>query len=286
MTKTNFANVNVLDNFYQTSSYYPMPVVLISTVAETGQTNLGPYSLCFPHIIGGQHAMMLISRATSNTAENIRRTGLAAINFIPDKRKYLKNSVMLGYPGETTEEKMKNSIFTLMPSMRKEQQQGVRYPEIVNESIQVFECTLDPQYDYRYSEMENHFVLRIDQILMQDRWKKSLFEGNGRFPNLPVDFGYRNSTCFWFANHRKPFSIAIPKSKGISVDTVQYAADRLDPDIVWEHDACARLVKVPRVFLNTVLKGINDEARRRGMNVVTARLVEEMNDKRRNEKKA
>lgn len=48
-----FTEVRVLDNFYQTSSFYPMPVVLVSTLAESGRTNLGPYSLCFPHIITG-----------------------------------------------------------------------------------------------------------------------------------------------------------------------------------------------------------------------------------------
>ena len=56
-----FVDVRILDNFYQTSSFFPMPVVLVSTVAETGQTNLGPYSLCFPYIIAGEHAMILIS---------------------------------------------------------------------------------------------------------------------------------------------------------------------------------------------------------------------------------
>ena len=29
-----FVNVRILDNFYQTSSFFPMPVVLVSTVAE------------------------------------------------------------------------------------------------------------------------------------------------------------------------------------------------------------------------------------------------------------
>jgi hypothetical protein len=75
-----FEDVSILDNFYQTSSFFPMPVVLVGTLAENGQTNLGPYSLCFPHVVSGQHAMMLIARGTSNTAANIRRTGRATIN--------------------------------------------------------------------------------------------------------------------------------------------------------------------------------------------------------------
>ena len=36
---------------------------------------------------------------------------LGSINFITDKRKYFKEAVRLGYPGETTEEKMKEIKF-------------------------------------------------------------------------------------------------------------------------------------------------------------------------------
>ena len=108
-----FTEVRIVDNFYQTSGFFPMPVVLVSTQSESGKTNLGPYSLCFPYIITGGHghAMMLISRSSSNTAQNIIRTKVCALNFIPDKKRYMKNCVMLGFPGETTEEKMKHSIF-------------------------------------------------------------------------------------------------------------------------------------------------------------------------------
>ena len=55
-----FEDIRMLDNFYQTSSYFPMPVVLVSTLSDEGQTNLGPYSLCFPHLIAEKYAMMLI----------------------------------------------------------------------------------------------------------------------------------------------------------------------------------------------------------------------------------
>lgn len=54
MAQDDFTDVKILDNFYQTSCFYPMPVVLVSTLAESGQTNLGPYSLCFPHVISGR----------------------------------------------------------------------------------------------------------------------------------------------------------------------------------------------------------------------------------------
>ena len=87
--RNDFEDVKILDNFYQTSCFFPMPVVLVSTLAESGATNLGPYSLCFPHIISKRHAMMLIARGNSNTATNLRRTGVAVLNFIPDHEKAL-----------------------------------------------------------------------------------------------------------------------------------------------------------------------------------------------------
>jgi flavin reductase (DIM6/NTAB) family NADH-FMN oxidoreductase RutF len=115
-----FESIKILDNFYQTSSFFPMPIVLVSTIAESGQTNLGPYSLVFPHVIADEdkYAVMLITRANSNTAQNIRETRHCVTNFLPDEKKYLENCVLLGYPGDTTEETMKDSIFTLLPSAR------------------------------------------------------------------------------------------------------------------------------------------------------------------------
>ena len=87
-----------------------MPTTEIGTLSESGQTNLGSYSLCFPYYIAGKdyYAMLLCCRNSSNTAKNILRTGKCSINFITDKRKYFKEAVRLGYPGETTEEKMKD----------------------------------------------------------------------------------------------------------------------------------------------------------------------------------
>ncbi len=97
---TVFQELRIVDNFYQTSSYFPMPIVLAGTLSEEGMTNLGPYSLCFPYYIAGRgyYAMMLNARNSSNTARNILRTGKVSINFIPDKRRYMRQAVALGYP--------------------------------------------------------------------------------------------------------------------------------------------------------------------------------------------
>ena len=50
---SSFENLRIVDNFYQTSLYYPMPTVVISTLAEDGSTSLGPYSLIAPYYVAG-----------------------------------------------------------------------------------------------------------------------------------------------------------------------------------------------------------------------------------------
>ncbi len=271
-----FEDVPLLDNFYQTSSFFPMPVVLVGTLAEDGQTNLGPYSLCFPHIISGKHSMMLIARGNSNTANNIRRTGLATLNFIPDDRDYMENCVLLGFPGETTAEKMEHSIFTLGPSHRTS---GQPLPQIVMEAVQVFECTWDSSHPHEVNGLEHHYLLRIDKIIMQAEWKEALQEG-GEFPRLPVDYGYRDSLHFWFTKGRKPYPVDVPKGHGVTTDAVLFQANRIDPAVTWEPAACAELAGVPRVFLKTVLSGCVDAAKAQGVSVITPAFLHEIRAKR------
>jgi flavin reductase (DIM6/NTAB) family NADH-FMN oxidoreductase RutF len=278
-----FESVTMLDNFYQASSFFPMPVVLVSTVAETGQINLGPYSLCFPHVVTGKdrHAMMLVARSDSNTAVNILRTGKCAINFIPDKKKYMKNCVMLGYPGETTEEKMKNSIFTLALSDL-DSSGDTRRPDLVREAFQVFECSWDDSYPLTDTEgaIEYHFLLRIDRILLTPKWKQCLQKGRG-FPRMPVDYGFRDNNQFWFASHSRPYRVPIPASKETTILAVQYACTHYDPDVVWQDDACRQIVKVPKIFLKKVIAGVVDAAKKEGITEITPDFLEKVRDKRR-----
>jgi flavin reductase (DIM6/NTAB) family NADH-FMN oxidoreductase RutF len=289
MPDNDFENIKILDNFYQTSSFFPMPVVLVGTVSESGQTNLGPYSLCFPFRIAGKgrYAMKLNARMDSNTAMNIKRTGVCSINFIPDDKKYMKNCVLLGFPGDTTEEKMAKSMFTLLPSTRTEEERedGIQYPEIVNEAIQVFECSLDPEMPMWIDEetTECHMILRVDKIVMKKKWKKALFEGKG-FPPLPIDYGFRNNVNFWLTKHSKPYSIGLPESKGVELSSVRYAADRCDPDIKWTDEACAKIVKVPRIFLGRVVQQITESAKEEGLTEVTPEFMDRIRDKRAAEK--
>lgn len=282
--KEGFKKVSVLDNFYQTSFYYPMPVVLMTTISENGLTNIGSYSLVFPFGIAGSHSMMLISRSDSNTAANLRNTGLAAINFIPYDKKYLTNAVRLGYPGQSTEEKQNESIFTLIPSSRKDRDEDKKYPEIIEEAIEVMECTWIEDEDifhYKGSPEESHFLLSIDNILIKHSWYKALSEGNGRFPSLPIDYGYRDSQYFWFAKHSRPYKEPIPQDKGIDIDSIKYQVQRMPYDLEWEEEAYLKLVKVPRIFLKRVLEAISKKALEQGIDKITPEVLEEFNKKRR-----
>ena len=306
MITNNFEKINILDNFYQTSSFFPMPIVAVSTLSEDGQTNIGPYSLVFPYYIAGKehYTMLLEARNSSNTARNILRSKKCALNFIPDDKKFMKQCVALGYPGDSTEEKMKDCMFTLVDGLEKENNPDKQFPKIIHEAYQVFECTwlseLDgasndkvqenyspPYHDFNgiTSEFGAHFILKIDNILLKPEYKKSIIDGvkGKEFPNIPIDYGYRDNTSFWIAKFNQPYAEKIPKDKGVEVSTVMYAADRMDPDIKFSEEACAKLVKVPRIFLKKALKGCVDWAKENGIILLTAEHMDQIRNKRSDE---
>ena len=70
---SHFENLRIVDNFYQTSLFFPMPVVMIGTLTQDNKTTLGPYSLVQPYYVAGKdyYAMLLLCRNSSNTAQNI-----------------------------------------------------------------------------------------------------------------------------------------------------------------------------------------------------------------------
>jgi hypothetical protein len=228
--------------------------------------------------------MILIARDTSNTARNIQERKHCALNFIPHRRRYMKNCVTLGFPGETTEEKMKNSMFTLEPS-RRSPEGGERFPEIVGEAVQVFECTWDDSFPLTYFEgdQERRFVLRIRKILLRPGLKRALLRGRCS-PDLPVDYGFRDNARFWLARHGRPYSQIIPRSKGVSIDAVKYAVQRVDPDMKWQEEACAKLVRVPRPFMTAAIRACVEAAEKEGITEITPGFVDSVRDKRRGEK--
>ena len=114
---SSFENLRVVDNFYQTSLFFPMPTVVISTLCEDGSTTLGPYSLVQPYYVAGKdyYAMLLSCRNSSNTAQNILRNGKCALDFVDDKPKTFAECVKLSWPGDKPEDKMPNCNFKLEP---------------------------------------------------------------------------------------------------------------------------------------------------------------------------
>ena len=296
--------LRIVDNFYQTSAFFPMPTILVGTVSENGQTNLGAYSLCFPYYIAGKdyYAMILECRNSSNTAQNLLRNKKCSLNFITDERKYFKEAVRLGFPGDTTEEKMKNCIFTLADSTISPDR-----PKIIEESYQVFECswddTLEDAFNDKAGNLEGyeppyrnfngitskfgaHFILKIDKILMKEKYHNSIVNGvnNKNFPSVPVDYGYRDSTNFWYTKFKRPIAEKIQAKEG-DVKSVIYAASRIDPDVKFTDEACAKLTKIPRIFLKAALTQMVSIAKQEGISLIDEAALVIINDKRRQEKK-
>ena len=305
---SSFKDLRIVDNFYQTSLFFPMPTVLISTLTEDGKTTVGPYSLVQPYYVAGKdyYAMLLNARNSSNTAQNLLRNGKCALNFVTDERKYFKEMVRLGWPGDTPEEKMKDFKFTLEEGLMAQEHPGESFPKVISESFQVIECTwmreldhaedclpgqLDgyepPYHDFNgiTSKFGATFILRVDKILMKPKYHDAIINGvrSRDFPHVPVDYGYRDSKNFWYTRHRRAIPELLPMRK-TTVQSVMYAAERIDPSIKFTEEACAKIVNVPRVFLTTVLKGCVSWAKENGVTTITAEHMDIINDKRSKEK--
>ena len=304
---SSFENLRIVDNFYQTSLYFPMPTVIISTLCEDGTTTLGPYSLVQPYYVAGKdyYAMLLCCRNSSNTAQNILRSGKCAINFIDDKPATFKEAVKLSWPGDKPSEKMPKCNFKLEKSMI-EEETGEARPMVLTDAIQVIECTwvreLDgadkdmpgvltgyepPYHDFNgiTSKFGAHFILKVDKILMKKKYSDAIINGVRAkdFPALPVDYGYRDSKNFWF--HRKTKMRAeLLQVRKASLESVRYAADRVDDKIKFTDEALMTVLAVPRVFLPLVLKGCVDWARENNVELITEEHMKIINDKRAKDK--
>jgi len=305
---SSFENLRIVDNFYQTSLFFPMPTVLISTLCEDGTTNLGPYSLVQPYYVAGKdyYAMLLCCRNSSNTAQNILRTGKCALNFIDDNPKAFKEAVKLSWPGDKPAEKMPKCKFKLEKSLVEEENPEDIRPMVMSDAIEVIECTwmreLDgadkdkpgelngyegPYHDFNgiTSKFGAHFILRVDKILMKKKYKDAIINGVTAkdFPALPVDYGYRDSKNFWFHRKRR-MKAELLQMRQASLESVRYAADRVDDKIKFTDEALKTVLAVPRVFLPLVLKGCVDWARENNVELITEEHMQIINDKRAKEK--
>lgn len=302
-----FKDIRIVDNFYQSSSFFPMPLCLIGTLDEEGKlTSFGAYSLCFPYYIAGKgyYAMILECRNTSNTCKGILRHGKCTINFLSFSKKNFAEHVRLGFPGDTPEEKMKDFKFNVEDGMSKELDPNGNYPKIIKEANQIFECTwvkeLDNAQDDKVQEEYNepyhnfngitskfgaHFILKIDHILLKEKYYNAIVNGvtKNNFCPLPTNWEYRDSKYFWCSNYKKPIPVGIP-DKEVDLTSVKYAANRLNTDVKFTDEALKMLVKVPRPFLKLVLQGCVDWANRNNCKLITEKEMKIINDKRSKEK--
>ena len=305
---SSFENLRIVDNFYQTSLFFPMPTVVISTLCEDGSTSLGPYSLVQPYYVAGRdyYAMLLSCRNSSNTAQNILRNGKCALNFIDDKPSTFKEAVKLSWPGDKPSEKMPKCKFRLETSSI-EEETGEKRPQVLTDAIQAIECTwmreLDgadadqpgelsgyepPYHDFNgiTSQFGAHFILRVDRILMKKRYSDAIIRGvTARdFPPLPVDYGYRDSKNFWF-HRKKRMHAELLQVRKTTIESVRYAAKRVDDKVKFTDDALETVLGVPRVFLPVVLKGCVSWAKENNVELITAEHMKIINDKRAQEKR-
>lgn len=304
---SSFENLRVVDNFYQTSLFFPIPTVVVSTLCEDGSTSLGPYSLVAPYYIAGKdyYAMLLCCRNSSNTAQNILGNGKCALNFVDDKPSTFKECVKLSWPGDKPQDKMPKCSFRLEKSLI-EEETGEKRPQVLTDAIEAIECTwvreldgaqddkpgiLDgyegPYHDFNgiTSKFGAHFILRIDRILMKRKYRDAIINGvkASDFPPLPVDYGYRDSKNFWFHRKRRMRAELLPIRKQ-SLESVRYAANRADDIVKFTDDALKTILNVPRVFLPVVLKGCVAWAKENNVTLVTAEHMKIINDKRSKEK--
>jgi len=271
------------DNWYQSSSFYLSSFALITSVNEDGVTSIGPYQLSFPFEVIEGRSWMVISRPTSNTATNVQRSHKCALNWVEYDEELIKTILKFGYPGQAPTEKDAYNPFTLIDSPTPGRESNDVYPKIIKEAFQVYECTLDVE---RINEnpilrdaISAHLLLNIDTILIKERWISKVDGSSDEMPNAPLTYGFRGASTFWFAEARTPYKLPIP-DMGPKSEVVMYEANRLDDEIRFTMEACEQLTGVPKTFLRTVLQGIVNQAKERGVTEIDEAFVKLLNEER------
>ncbi|MDG1462778.1 MAG: hypothetical protein P8R04_04335 [Gammaproteobacteria bacterium] len=282
-SSNNFVSSPMRDNWYQRSSYLGSTFALITTVDEAGQTNIGPYQLSFPFEVNTGRSWMVISRNTSNTATNVHRTLKCALNFIEYDEATIETILKFGYPGQTTTEKLAYNNFDLIDSPTPGRESSEIYPKILADAFQVYECTLDIERINENPILRDspsaHLLLNIDNILVKEKWMK-LVDGSGdEMPRIPMTYGFRGGSTFWFGETQPAYKLPIP-DMGANHELVHYEANRLDDEVRFTMDACKQLTGIPNTFVQNVLRGIVKQAKERGVTNVDEAFVLELNKER------
>lgn len=278
-----FVSSPMRDNWYQRCSYLGSTFALITTVDEKGNTNIGPYQLSFPFEVNTGRSWLVISRATSNTATNVKRTLKCALNFIEYDKEQIETVLKLGYPGQTAAEKLEYNTFTLIDSPTPGREPDDRHPPIIAEAYQVFECTLDVERINENPILRDspsaHLLLNIDNILIAEEWLGPLDGSQDKMPHIAMTYGFRGGSTFWFGEPQPAYKLPIP-DMGANHELVHYEANRLDDEVRFTMDACKQLSGIPNNFVRTVLEGIVKQAKERGVTNVDEDFIVALNKER------
>jgi len=277
-----FISSPLRDNWYQASSFYGSSFALITSVNEAGVTSIGPYQLSFPFEVIKRRSWMVVARPSSNTVANVRRTTRCALNFVEYDRERIETILKFGYPGQAPEEKMAYNCFTLMDSPTAGRT-GPGFPQIIAEAYQVFECTLDvartSENPILRDSASAHLLLNIDNILLKQSWQPALDGSGDRMPRIPLTYGFRGASTFWFGETQPAYKLPIP-DLGARHEVVHYEANRLDDSVRFTLEASKQLSGIPRAFLRQVLEGIVRQAKARGVTEVDEAFVVALNKER------
>lgn len=270
------------DNWYQSSSFYGSSFALITSVSEAGVTSIGPYQLSFPFEVIRRRSWMVIARPGSNTVANVRRTRKCALNFVEYDRAQIETILKFGYPGQAPEEKMAYNTFRLVDSPTPGRT-GPGFPRILADAFQVFECTLDAERIEANPILRDsasaHLLLNIDAILVKQRWLRQVDGSGEAMPRIPLTYGFRGASTFWFGETQPAYKLPIP-DLGARHEVVHYEANRIDEAVRFTIDASRGLTGVPRAFLRQVLEGIVRQAKARGVAEVTPEFLAALNRER------
>jgi len=284
-SKTSLVTIDPVDNFYQTCAFIPMSFALVTTIYEDGQTGIGPHALCYPFSVVKPYSMMLISRGSSGTAANIRRTGKCALNYVLFDRQRLQGIANMGYPGMALVDKLEANPYTLVDSPSPEKAADPEYPKIIGEAFQVMECTWDDRFGLHQHKdafdrpYDCFYSLLVDHILMREDLAPGVEKGD-IFPDMPIFYGYRANREFWFAKHDEPFGVPLPEVEGMEYQTVFYQANRIDSNVRFTEDACKQLTGIPTPFMKDALKQIVDAALEKGVSQVDEEFLQQLTAER------
>jgi flavin reductase (DIM6/NTAB) family NADH-FMN oxidoreductase RutF len=281
-TPDTFVPSPMRDNWYQASSFYGSSFALITSVDEAGVTSIGPYQLSFPFEVIKRRSWMVISRPSSNTVANVRRTLKCALNFVEYDKAQIETILKFGYPGQPPAEKMAYNTFRLVDSPTPGRT-GPGLPKIIGDAFQVFECTLDVERIAANPILRDstsaHLLLNIDNILVKQRWKDQIDGSGDAMPRIPLTYGFRGGATFWFGETQPAYKLPIP-DLGARHEVVHYEANRIDDVVRFTLDASKQLTGIPRPFLRQVLEGIVRQAKARGVSEIGPEFLDVLNKER------